>query len=76
MPNKKILQILWCGINKKWLMADENYVPQDHYRKQAASLSCYDAQELDSGVTGKEILSGSRDLTSLPKKDDVGVAAN
>lgn len=43
-----------------------------HYRKRAASLSCYDAQKLDIGVTGMEFLSGSRVLLSLPEKDDVG----
>jgi hypothetical protein len=32
--------------------------------------------KLDNGVSGMEILSGSRDLSSLPEKDDVGVAAN
>jgi hypothetical protein len=57
-------------------MAEKNQASQDHYRKRAASLSCYDAQKLDHVVTGKEILSGSRDLSSLPEKDDVGVAAN
>jgi hypothetical protein len=39
-----------------------------YYRKQAASLSCYDAQKLDIGVAGMEILSGSRDLLSLPER--------
>jgi hypothetical protein len=37
-------------------------------RKRAASLSRYDALKLDSGVTGMEILSGSRDLLSLPER--------
>ena len=49
-------------------MAEKNHAPQDHYRKRVASLSRYDAQQLDNGVTGKEILSGSRDLQSLPER--------
>ena len=49
-------------------MVEKNQALQDHYRKRAASLSWNDAQELDNGVTGKEILSGSRDLTSLPER--------
>ena len=49
-------------------MAEKNQAAQDHYRKRAASLSRYGAQELDNGVTGKEILSGSRDLSSLPER--------
>lgn len=57
-------------------MAVENHGTQNHYRKRAASLSWNDAQKLDHVVTGKEILSGSRDLSSLPEKDDVGVATN
>ena len=44
----------------------------DHYRERAASLSCYDALDLDNGVTGTEIPSGSGDLLSLPEKDAVG----
>jgi len=44
----------------------------DYYRKRVASLSCYDALDLDNGVTGTEIPSGSGDLLSLPVMDVVG----
>ena len=46
-----------------------------YYRKRAASLSCHDALDLDIGVTGTEIPSGSGDLLSLPAKDAFEVAA-
>ena len=46
-----------------------------YYRKRAASLRCYDALDLDNGVTGTEIPSGSGDLLSLPAKDAFEVAA-
>ena len=47
----------------------------DYYRKRAASLSCHDALDLDIGVAGTEIPSGSGDLLSLPAKDAFEVAA-